>query len=332
MKIGNHTVSPGKSVFIVAEAGINHTGSLKIAKKMIYEAAKCGVDAIKFQTIFPEELFSETLDPNLYDFAKKLSFTMEQHKELKKYAQNKGIQFFSTPLGKRSTDLLEKIGVNVIKIASGELTNHELIKSAAKKGKPLIISTGMATIKEIDEVVKILKKLKTHFSLLHCNSSYPTPIEEANLETIPYFQNRYNVPVGYSDHVLGNDACILAVSMGACIIEKHFTLDKKMEGPDQKLSADPKEFLDLVKRIRSVEKLRGKPRDGPTKSEKKSLKLMRKSIAANTDIPKGSKVTKSMVIFVRPGTGISPKDLDKIIGKRIKKNVQKGNLLNWKMF
>ena len=227
MKIGNHTVSPGKSVFIVAEAGINHTGSLKIAKKMIYEAAKCGVDAIKFQTIFPEELFSETLDPNLYDFAKKLSFTMEQHKELKKYAQNKGIQFFSTPLGKRSTDLLEKIGVNVIKIASGELTNHELIKSAAKKGKPLIISTGMATIKEIDEVVKILKKLKTHFSLLHCNSSYPTPIEEANLETIPYFQNRYNVPVGYSDHVLGNDACILAVSMGACIIEKHFTLDKK---------------------------------------------------------------------------------------------------------
>jgi len=332
LKIGNYYVGQGKPVFIVAEAGINHNGSIKIAKKMIKKASECGVDAIKFQTIFPEELFSKTLNSNLYDFAQKLSFTKKQHSELKKYAKKNKIEFFSTPLGKKSTDLLDEIGVKIMKVASGELTNHELIKIIAKKRKPIFLSTGMATINEIKDTIRIIKKFSCPFALLHCNSSYPTPIEDANLSTIPYFYNLFKVPIGYSDHTLGNDACLIAVSLGACIIEKHFTLDKKMEGPDQKLSADVNEFSDLVKRIRNFEKSMGSPRKGPTKSEMKPRKLMRKSIGTVMDIPAYTKITKQMLCFIRPGTGISPREIDRIVGKKIKKDVKKGKLLQWKMF
>jgi len=332
LKIGNHTVGPGKSVFIVAEAGINHNGSLKIAKKMINEAAKCGVDAIKFQTIFPEELFSQSLSPKLFDFAKKLSFDKKQHLELKKHAKKKKIEFFSTPVGTKSADLLCKINICAIKIASGELTNHELLKFVAKKRKPMIISTGMANINEIKAAVKIVKKAKCPFSILHCTSSYPTTSHEANLTSIPYYQNIFNVPVGYSDHTLGNEACLSAVSLGACIIEKHFTLNKKMAGPDQKLSADVKEFTELVSKIRSIEKMLGQPRRGPTKTEEKFRKLMRKSIASAVDITAGTKISRSMLCLIRPGTGIPPTLIEKIIGKTISKNLKKGRLLSWKMF
>jgi len=332
MKIKNHQIGLGKPVFIIAEAGINHNGNIIIAKKMIKKASECGVDAIKFQTIFPEELFSKSLNLNLYNFAKKLSFDKQQHLELKKYARKNNIEFFSTPLGKKSTDLLDEIGVNIMKIASGELTNHELIRIVAKKRKPIFLSTGMATLNEIKDTVKIIKKFRCPLAILHCNSSYPTPINDANLSTIPYFQKLFKVPIGYSDHTLGNDACLIAVSMGACIIEKHFTLDKKMEGPDQKLSADVEEFRELVNRIRYYEKSVGSPRKEPTKSEIIPRKLMRKSIGVQMDILSGTKITKQMLCLIRPGTGISPALMNNIIGKKIKRNVKKGKLLQWKMF
>ncbi len=332
MRIGTHQIGLGKPVFIIAEAGINHNGNILIAKKMIKKASECGVDAIKFQTIFPEELFSKSLNSNLYDFAKTLSFSKKQHLELKKYAKKNTIEFFSTPLGKKSTDLLDEIGVKIMKIASGELTNHELIKIIAKKRKPIFLSTGMATISEIRDAVKIIKKFRCPLAILHCNSSYPTPVEDANLSTIHYFQNLFKVPIGYSDHTLGNDACLIAVSLGACIIEKHFTLDKEMEGPDQKLSADFEEFSELVNRIRYFEKSIGSPRKGPTKSEILPRKLMRKSIGAELDIPAGTKLTKQMLCLIRPGTGISPTEMNHIVGKKIQKNIKKGKLLQWKMF
>lgn len=219
-----------------------------------------------------------------------------------------------------------------MKIASGELTNHELIRIVAKKRRPVFLSTGMATLSEIKDTVKIIKKYGCPLAILHCNSSYPTPIDDANLSTIPYFQNLFKVPIGYSDHTLGNDACLIAVSMGACIIEKHFTLDKKMKGPDQQLSADVKEFRDLVNRIRYYEKSIGSPRKGPTQSEIIPKKLMRKSIGVQMDILAGTKITKQMLCMIRPGTGISPIEINRIVGKKIKRNVKKGKLLQWKMF
>lgn len=332
MKIGRHEIGFGKSVYVVAEAGINHNGNIEIAKEMIQSASKCGANAIKFQTIIPEELFSEKLNPELFDFAKKLSFTKKQHMELKKYAGENKIEFFSTPLGKRSAKLLFDIGVKTMKIASGEITNHEFIKAAAKLRLPLIISTGMTTISEIASVVEIVRNEKCPFALLHCVSSYPTPIEEANLSTITFLQKIFDTPVGYSDHTIGIEACLAAVSLGACIIEKHFTLDKNMEGPDQKLSSDPNEFAELVSKIRIIEKSLGMHRSGVIKSEEKFRKLMRKSIGTTTDIHAGTKIKKSMLRVFRPGIGISPTMIDTLIGMKINKNVKKGMLLTWDMF
>lgn len=331
LKIGKNVIGKSMPVFIVAEAGINHNGDINIAKKMIRKAALIGASAIKFQTIFPEELYSEN-NTHLFKLIKKWSFDKKQHIELKKYAEKNKIEFFSTPVGNKSAALLQEIGTKCIKIASGELTNHDLIRTIAKTHKPMIISTGMSTISEISDAVKIAKKEKCPIALLHCNASYPTPIQDANLTNIQYLNKLFHVPVGYSDHTIGNAVCIAAVSLGACIIEKHFTLDKKMNGPDQKLSADVNEFKELVSTIRLIEKSIGKRRIGPTKSEKKFAKLMRKSIAVQNDLNAGTKLTRTMLKVIRPGTGIPPTKINNLIGKTIRKNVKKDTLLKWSMF
>ena len=332
MQVGKQKIGSGNSVYVVAEAGINHNGDINIAKKMIEAAAKAGADAIKFQTIFSEELFSKKLNPELYDLIKQWSFNKREHIELKKHAEKNGIDFFSTPVGKKSAKLLREIGVKCIKIASGELTNHELIKNVAKMKKPMIISTGMSTMSEIMDTVNLVRQENCPFALLHCNAAYPSPHEDVNLSNINYLQEMFDVPIGFSDHTIGDEACLAAVSMGASIIEKHFTLDKNMEGPDQKLSADVAEFTNLVSKIRIIEKLRGSPRTGPTKSEMKFRKLMRKSVCAATNIPHGTKLKKPMLTLVRPGTGIPPTMLDQLIGMTIKKDIKKGTLIDWKMF
>ena len=249
-----------------------------------------------------------------------------------KHAKKHNVEFFSTPVGKKSTQILKDIDVNTIKIASGEITNHEMIKIIAKMKKPMIVSTGMTTISEIASVVEIIRDENCPFVLLHCNASYPTPIEDANLNTIPYLHKIFDVPIGYSDHTVGNESCLAAVSLGACVIEKHFTLDKNMEGPDQKLSADINDFTDLVSKIRIIEKVLGKHRTTPTPSEKKFKKLMRKSIGTSVNINKGTTIKRSMLSVIRPETGISPIMLDKIVGMTIKKNAKKDTLLSWNMF
>lgn len=332
MKIGKTEIGPGNPVYIVAEAGINHNGDISIAKKMIEEAAKCGVDAIKFQTIISDDLFSPLLNPDWFNLCKKWALTKKQHLELMRHAKKIGIDFFSTPVGKKSAELLHDVDVKMIKISSGDITNHELIKSISRWKLPIVISTGMTTISEISQVVEILREPKSSFMLLHCNSSYPTSIEEANLLTIGFLHETFGVPIGYSDHVMGNEACLAAVALGACMIEKHFTLDKNMEGPDQKLSADPKEFVSLVSKIRMIEKSLGTVRTGPTTSELKFKKLMRKSIGTAMDIRSGTKIRKSMLTTFRPGTGIPPPFIDKFVGMTIKKDVKKGTLISWDMF
>jgi len=332
LKIGKREIEYNKPVYIVAEAGINHNGDLKLAKKMIESASKCGADAIKFQTIFPEELFSQKLNPELYSLIQKLSFNKKQHIELKKFAIKNKIEFFSTPVGIKSTKLLHDIKVNVIKIASGELTNFQLIKYIAKSKTPMIISTGMSKIDEIKSVVEIVKNENCQFMLLHTTSSYPTSPNEANLSSISFLREKFGVPVGYSDHTLGIDACLAAIPLGACLIEKHFTLNKNFEGPDHKLSADEGELKELVTKSKLIKKFLGKPRSDVTKSEKKFRKLMRKSIVTKTNITKGTKIKKSMLTFLRPGTGIPPFMIDKIVGKKIKQDIKKGMLLQQNMF
>ena len=332
-KIGSRQIDSGKPVFIIAEAGVNHNGDIEIAKEMIKQASECGADAVKFQTFFPDELFSKTLNPRLYELSKKWSFTaLKQNLELKKQSKKFGVEFFSTPLGKRSVSLLKRVGVKVMKISSGEITNHELIRTVANLKLPIIISTGMSTISEIKNAVQIPRTMNCPFALLHCVSSYPTPLQDANVSTIPFLRELFQVPIGYSDHTIGEEACLAAVSVGASIIEKHFTLDKNMEGPDQKLSAEPKEFKALVSKIRKIEKTLGTKRKGPIRSEEKFRKIMRKSIGSKKDISAGTKVKKSMLTTFRPGNGISPIMIDDLVGMTVKKKIKKGTLLQWNFF
>ena len=329
IRIGHSTIGSGHSTYIIAEAGINHNGNMKIAKKMITAAAKCGANAIKFQTIIPEELFSSK---SLFEMSKNWILTKEQHTELKKFAKKNKIEFFSTPFGQKSVKILRDVGVKLVKISSGDLNNFELIKDVVKMKIPIIISTGMGNILEINQVVKFLKKRKCKFVLLHCNSSYPTPLKDTNLKTIPFFQNKFNSLVGYSDHTIGIEACLGAVSLGSCVIEKHFTLNKNMDGPDQKLSSDPSEFKNLVKKIRLMEQMQGIERIDTTNSEKKFKPFLRKSIHASRDLSKVSIIKKYDLSLLRPGNGIPPTKLSMIIGKKLRYNIKKGQLLKMNIF
>ena len=331
-KIGKRIIGKRYPVYIVAEAGINHNGDMNIAKKMIQKAASIGVNAIKFQTIFPDELFSETIHPDWYSMSKDWHLNKKQHLELQNHAKKYGIDFFSTPVGLRSAKILKDIKSKVIKIASGELTNLELIRFLAKSKTPLIVSTGMSAISEIAKTVEIIKKENCPFILLHCNASYPTPISDVNLSNIEYLNEVFSVPVGFSDHTIGNESCLAAVALGACVIEKHFTLDKTMDGPDQKLSSDVSDFKDLVKQVRIIEKTFGTIRTGPTRSEEQFRNAMRKSVGIKNDLKRGTKITQSMLTGFRPGTGIPISMMNNFIGMKVTRNVKKGSLLKLDMF
>jgi len=320
------------SVYVIAEAGINHNSDIQIAKKMIESASKCGANAIKFQTFTPDELFSELINPELYNLSKTWVLTKSDHIELQKYAKKNKIDFFSTPCGVKSANLLKKIKVPFMKIASGEITNLDLIDYISKMKIPMMISTGMTSISEISKVVEIVQSNNCPFSLLHCISSYPAKHSDANLSTIPQLQKTFDIPVGFSDHSLGIDISLAAVALGATIIEKHFTLDKNMPGPDQKLSIDPNELSNLVKKIRIIEKAMGSSRKTVFKTEESFRKNMRKSLGAAQNIPVNTIIKRSMITSFRPGTGIPPYLIDEFIGRKTKKTIKKGSLLNWDFF
>lgn len=299
---------------------------------MIQEAAKCGANAIKFQTFTPDELFSENINPELYNLCKTWVLTKNDHVKLQKYAKKYHIDFFSTPCGFQSANLLQKLKVPFMKIASGELTNFPLIEHIAKMKIPMMISTGMASISEISKVVEIVQFHKCEFLLLHCVSNYPSKLSDSNLSTIPHLRKMFNVPIGFSDHSIGIDISLAAVALGAIIIEKHFTLDKKMDGPDQKLSIDPKELSELVTKTRIIEQAIGTPRQIMFKNEEQFKKNMRKSLGASVTIPANTIVKRSMITSFRPGTGIPPNLIDNFIGRKAKKTIKKGALLSWDYF
>jgi sialic acid synthase SpsE len=328
LKIGDHWIGEKEPVYIIAEAGINHNGKLKNALKIIDKAKESGANAIKFQTFLAEDLASEK--SKFFKLFKKLELSNNEFRKLKEYANKKKIEFLSTPFSFDAVDLLVDLNVPAIKIASGDLTNIPLIQYASSKKKPMILSTGMAKISEIKDAVKSIKSQKNHkIAILHSTSSYPNPLNEVNLNAIKSLQKSFRNVIGYSDN--GNDLLVpvIAVSLGAKIIEKHFTLDKNLSGPDHAISANPKEFTDMIRNIRKVEEILD---DGIKKcqpSELQNLVQARRSITAKREILQGEKIKKESIDFKRPATGIAPRFIKKVIGKTAKKNIHKDESIKW---
>lgn len=329
IKIGKQWVGESESVFVIAEGGINHNGKLKIAKKIIDEAKKAGADAVKFQTFTANDLTS--IKSNYYNLFKKLELTDKDFKELSEHAKEKNIIFLSTPFSNNAVDLLKKLHVSAFKIASGDLTNIPLIEYAATKNKPMIISTGMSNFNEItDAIMGIKKQGNNKIILMHSVSSYPTPYKDVNLKAIQNLKNKFPYTVGFSDN--GDDLLVpvIAVAMGAKVIEKHFTINKKLKGPDQKLSADPIELKNIIQNIRKVEKMIGNGIKKCELSELATMKEARRSITAKIEILQGQKIKLSSIDFKRPATGISPKFLKKVLGKTTKKKIKIDESIKWK--
>lgn len=324
-------------VFIIAEAGVNHNGSLALAKQMVDKAVWAGVNCIKFQTFKSENLVNKDAkkadyqvnntgnNDSQFDMLKKLELSYYDFAELKKYCEEKNIMFLSTPFDLESIDFLANLGMKIFKIPSGEITNLPYLRKINSYKKEVILSTGMATLEEIQAALDILKDCKV--SLLHCTTEYPCPYEGVNMKAMLTMGKKFNLPLGYSDHTQGIEIPIMAVSMGAKIIEKHFTLDKSMEGPDHKASLEPDELKSMVDAIRNVEKAFGNGIKEPQESEKKNIQVARKSIVAKCDIKKGENFSENNLTCKRPGTGISPMKWDEIIGQKAKKNYDKDELI-----
>lgn len=327
------------STFIIAEIGVNHNGDVNLAKKMIKSASECGVDAVKFQTFKSEDLVTEnaktadyqqknTNENSQLEMLKKLELSFEDFRELKDYALKHDVMFISSPFDINSVDLLEKLDVPLYKLGSGELINFELIDYVQKTDKPIIISTGMATLDEIRETYDFIRN-KDNLIMLHCITGYPTEFSEANLNFIKTLQDEFDVPIGFSDHSPGIELPIAAVALGACVVEKHFTLDKTLEGPDHKASLNPKEFKAMVDAIRNVEIAMGDGVRRFSENELEIKKVARKSIILNENISKGTVIKRSILAIKRPGTGIAPKYIDKVIGKKVNKDLKVNSVLKW---
>lgn len=327
-------------VFIIAEAGVNHNGDINIAKRLIDVACEAHVDAIKFQTFKADKLVCKNADKAEYqkrttnrtesqaDMLKKFELDLDAHKELVDYCNKKKIIFLSTPFDMESIDLLEKLNMQVYKIPSGEITNYPYLKKIAGLNKKIILSTGMAYLNEVKQAVEVLNKNGAFdITVLHCTTEYPTPIKDVNLKAMLTMKKELNVEVGYSDHTLGIEVPIAAVAMGASVIEKHFTLDKNMEGPDHKASLDPKELKEMVIKIRNIEMALGDGIKIPSKSELKNISIVRKSIVANKYIEKGDIFTEKNITCKRPGYGVSPMEWKNVIGKKAKKDFSKDEII-----
>jgi len=327
IKISTKEVGESKPAFVVAEAGINHNGSLKIAKKLIVEAKKNGADAIKFQIFSANDLASK--NSKFFKIFKKLELTNSNFKELNDFAKSKRIIFFASPFSVNAVDQLQKLQIPVFKIASGDLTNLPLIEYISKKRKPIIVSTGMANIQEVQDAVNIIKKYNNKIILLHSVSAYPTPPQEVNLKAIHTLKSKFPYPIGFSDNGDNLLVPLIAISMGAKIIEKHFTLNKNMDGPDHKISCNPKQFSSLVKDIRLVEQMIGNGKKSCQKSELVNKIAARRSIIANQLIKKGEKISSDMIAIKRPSTGIEPRFFKKVIGRRAKKRINSEQSIKW---
>ena len=330
------------SVFIIAEAGVNHDGSIDNAYRLIDVAVEAGADAIKFQTFKAESLVSKNVDKANYqkqttnesesqfEMIKRLELSVDAHKKLIKYCNDKNILFMSSPFDHDSIDLLDELGLKIFKIPSGEITNLPYLRHIGLLAKQVILSTGMSTLQEVGDALTILIDTgtkKEDITVLHANTMYPTPMEDVNLNAILTIQKEFDVDVGYSDHTLGIEVDIAAAAMGVSVIEKHLTLDNNMDGPDHKASLEPKDFIAMVSAIRNIEKALGNYEKKPSPSESINMDVVRKSIVANQVIKKGDVLSDNNITTKRPGTGISPMEWDKIIGTLAAKNYKIDDLI-----
>lgn len=321
-------------VIIIAEAGVNHNGDIQIAKKLIDVAVEAGVDYVKFQTFKADSLVSKSAkkaeyqsvninddDDSQYTMLKNLELSHENHLELMKYCSEKKIQFFSTAFDVEGVNYLNDLGLSFFKIPSGEITNYPYLRAIALCGKPVVMSTGMCSEMEIKQALDVLVKFglkKESISILHCNTEYPTPMQDVNLKAMLAIQKFFGVKIGYSDHTLGIEVPIAAVALGATIIEKHFTLDRTLPGPDHVASLEPTELKEMVKAIRNIElAMGGDGEKKPSQSETKNIAIARKSIHINKNLSKGATITDNDIISLRPGDGISPMEWENIIGKKL---------------
>ncbi len=323
--------------FIIAEAGVNHNGSFENAKRLVDKAVEARVDCIKFQTFKAENLANKSAQKAKYQventknndsqlkMLKALELSFEDFRELKKYCESKSIMFLSTPFDLQSADFLNDLGIEIFKIPSGEITNLPYLRKINSFKKDVILSTGMANLDEIQEALNVLKDCKV--SLLHCTTEYPCPFDSVNLKAMNTLKEKFNLEVGYSDHTKGIEVPIAAVAMGATIIEKHFTLDKNMEGPDHKASLEPDELKAMVDAIRNIEKSLGDGKKEPQEVEKKNIEIARKSIVAKRPIKKGEIFSEQNLTTKRPATGISPMLWDSIIGTSATKDYQEDELI-----
>lgn len=333
------------SCFIIAEAGVNHNGDINLAKELIHAAKETGADAVKFQTFKADLLVNKTASTaqyqklstaqsTQYEMLKALELSLDDHDILSELATSLGIEFMSTGFDEESVDFLVAIGVKRLKIPSGEITNYPLLRHMAKTKLPIIMSTGMCDLSDVSGAIAVLKTcygstLNEKLVILHCTSNYPAAYGDVNLKAMQTLATEFGFPVGYSDHTLGILVPTLAIAMGACVIEKHFTLSKTLPGPDHAASMMPDEFLKMVLTIRDSESCLGNGDKAPTANELPIRDLVRRSVTLKNNLAKGSTLTRNDLVLLRPGTGIMPSELEKVIGQKLTHDLSAGSTLRW---
>lgn len=344
IKISERWIGPGYPCFIIAEAGVNHNGDVTMAKQLVDVAAEVGADAIKFQTFKAERLVTpdapkanyqrETTSAHesQFEMLRRLELSEEEHADLIAYCQERNILFMSTPFDELSADLLDDLGVPIYKVPSGEINNTFYLKHIASKGKPVIISTGMSYLGEVEKAISAVEDVgNSQFVLLHCVSNYPADAEDVNLRAMVSMATAFNALVGYSDHTTGSEIAIASVALGACVLEKHFTLDRSLPGPDHRASIEPEQLAALIKDIRSVEAALGDGRKRPAASETNTLSVARKSLVAAMDLRAGTVLAENMVAARRPGTGLPPTLCHILIGRSLRVDVKAGTVFDLSM-
>ena len=340
--LGGRRIGPGHPCFIIAEAGVNHNGDVGLAERLVDAAIETGADAVKFQTFTAERLVTPTAPKADYQAAvtdaaesqvamlRKLELSREAHVRLFEYARRRGITFLSTPFDEQSADLLDDLGVPLFKIASGEITNLLLLEHVARKRKPMVVSTGMSTLDEVGEAVRVIHKAGCPaLALLHCTSNYPADPAESNLNAMITMRQAFDLPVGYSDHTPGLEVAVAAVALGASVLEKHLTLSREMPGPDHRASLEPGDFAAMVRAVRSVETALGDGIKRPMESERNTRAIARRSLVAATDLPAGTVLQAHHLAAKRPGLGLPPGELARLVGRRLTKSLQADDMINW---
>ena len=343
--LGKNKISLNEPVYIIAEVGVNHNGDLKLAKKLIQKAAACGANCVKFQTFKADrvvtndapkavyQLKTTSKDESQLSMLEKLEMDMDSYQEIMHCCEENGVLFMSTPYNIEDVDFLEELGVPAYKLASMHAAEPWFASYVAKTGKPVILSTGMATLDEVRLTVDAMRKTgNEQIILLQCTTNYPSLLEDTNLLAMQSLAKEFVLIVGYSDHTSNDIACIVSIGLGAKVIEKHFTLDKSMKGPDQSTSATPDEFSRLVKAIRSSELVLGSSIKQPCLIEKENMIGMRRSIVANKNIKKGEVMNELSITFKRPATGLNPKYFEELIGQRVTRNIAIDEQIQWSDF